>query len=83
MSKNYAIAISGKDNIIFAIENDGTMWYTKDGVLTKFEDEKEMTIMLLAIISGRYGDVYNTKEELFIAISKAHRDGKIKSILGN
>ena len=56
MSKNYAIAISGKDNIIFAIENDGTMWYTKDGVLTKFEDEKEMTIMLLAIISGRYGD---------------------------
>jgi hypothetical protein len=39
--------------------------------------------MLLAIISGRYGDVYNTKEELFIAISKAHRDGKIKSILGH
>ena len=83
MSKNYAIAISGKDNIVFAIEHDGTMWYTKDGVLTKFEDEKEMVIMLLAIISGRYGDVYNTKEELFIAISKAHRDGKIKSILGN
>ena len=48
----YAISIGSNDNIIFAIEHDGTLWYTKDGKLTKFEDEKEMCVMLLSIISG-------------------------------
>lgn len=78
---NSAFRIGSDDNLIFQVDNDGTIWYRLDGEIKKLEDEKEMSLMLLSVISGRYGNKYNTKEELMTDIIKSYRDGKINDIL--
>lgn len=80
-SENSAFRIGSDDNLIFQVDNDGTIWYRLDGEIKKLEDEKEMSLMLLSVISGRYGNKYNTKEELMTDIIKSYRDGKINDIL--
>lgn len=80
-SENSAFRIGSDDNLIFQVDNDGTIWYKLNGEIKMLEDEKEMSLMLLSVISGRYGNKYNTKEELMTDIIKSYRDGKINDIL--
>ncbi len=80
-SENSAFRIGSDDNLIFQVDNDGTIWYKLNGEIKMLEDEKEMSLMLLSVISGRYGNKYNTKEELMTDIIKSYRNGKINDIL--
>ena len=80
-SENSAFRIGSDDNLIFQVDNDGTIWYKLNGEIKMLEDEKEMSLILLSVISGRYGNKYNTKEELMTDIIKSYRDGKINDIL--
>lgn len=77
----FTIGIGKSNNPLFAIENDGTLWYTHNDEFKKLENEKEIVNLMLCVISGRYTNEFKSKEELFTYISKAQRDGKINDIL--
>jgi hypothetical protein len=77
----YKYALTIGDPFFFAIEHDGTLWYKHNSEFKKFEDEKEMCILLLSVITGRYGNIYETREDLFRSISNSYRKGRIDDIL--
>jgi len=75
--------INNKDGeVIFKINNEGTIFYLKDGVLKSFEDEKELSQILVQIISGLVNVDFKNRDEIIQRIINNYRNGKINNILG-
>jgi anthranilate phosphoribosyltransferase len=78
-----ALLIHNKDNqVIFKIDNEGVIFYLKDGELKTFEDEKELSIIFVQIISGLTGGDFKDRDEIIQKVIKNYRDGKINNLLG-
>lgn len=69
--------------IIFKIESDGTIYFRKNSKLVKVEDEKDLSMLFVMVISEYSGGKFNNKEELFARIVSNYRKGKIDDILSD
>jgi hypothetical protein len=65
---------------ILIIEGDGVIKWKKDGVFKILEDEKEIAVMFMMVISSLSGFNYTSKEELIQTIIKNYRNGRIDNI---
>jgi len=76
------LRINNKDGqIIFKIDNEGIIYYLKDGKLKTFEDEKELSIIFVQVISGMLGFNFQNRDEIIQRIIKNYRNGKIDNLL--
>lgn len=76
------LRINNKDGqIIFKIDNEGIIYYLKDGKLKTFEDEKELSIIFVQVISGMVGFNFQNRDEIIQRIIKNYRNGKIDNLL--
>jgi hypothetical protein len=76
------LRINNKDGqIIFKIDNEGIIYYLKDGKLKTFEDEKELSIIFVKVISGIAGFNFQNRDEIIQRIIKNYRNGKIDNLL--
>lgn len=76
------LRINNKDGqIIFMIDNEGIIYYLKDGKLKTFEDEKELSIIFVQVISGMVGFNFQNRDEIIQRIIKNYRNGKIDNLL--
>lgn len=77
-----SLRINNKDGqIIFKIDNEGIIYYLKDGKLKTFEDEKELSIIFVQVISGMIGFNFQNRDEIIQRIIKNYRNGKIDNLL--
>jgi hypothetical protein len=83
VEESNTLLIHGKDNqVIFKIDNDGVIFYLKDGKLKTFEDEKELSIIFVQVISGLTGIGFKNRDEIIQKVIKNYRNGKINNLLG-
>lgn len=76
------LRINNKDGqIIFKIDNEGIIYYLKDGKLKTFEDEKELSIIFVQVISGIAGFNFQNRDEIIQRIIKNYRNRKIDNLL--
>lgn len=76
------LRINNKDGqIIFKIDNEGKIYYLKDGKLKTFEDEKELAMIFVQVISGVAGFNFQNRDEIIQRIIKNYRNGKIDNLL--
>lgn len=68
--------------VIFKINNEGTIFYLKDGILKSFEDEKELSQIFVQVISGLTNIDFKNRDEIIQRIINNYRNGKINNILG-
>jgi hypothetical protein len=66
---------------IFKIDNEGIIYYLKDGKLKSFENEKELSQIFVQVISGMTGLGFQNRDEIIQRIIKNYRNGKIDLIL--
>jgi hypothetical protein len=67
---------------IFKIDNEGIIYYLKDGKLKSFENEKELSQIFVQVISGMTGLGFQNRDEIIQRIIKNYRNGKIENLLG-
>ena len=78
------LRINNKDGqTIFKIDNEGIIYYLQDGKLKTFEDEKELSIIFVQVISGIVGFNFQNRDEIMQRIIKNYRNGKIDNLLGD
>ena len=83
LEESNTLLIHGKDNqVIFKIDNDVVIFYLKDGKLKTFEDEKELSIIFVQVISGLTGIGFKNRDEIIQKVIKNYRNGKINNLLG-
>ena len=83
VEESISFLIHNKDNqVIFKIDNDGVIFYLKDGELKTFEDEKELSIIFVQVISGLTGVGFKNRDEIIQKVIKNYRDGKVNNLLG-
>ena len=79
VEESNTLTINNKEGkTIFKIDNDGIIYYLKDGELKTFEDEKEIS----QVISGIAGFNFQNRDEIIQRIIKNYRNGKIENLLG-
>ena len=52
------------------------------GKLKTFEDEKELSIIFVQVISGLTGVGFKNRDEIIQKVIKNYRNGKINNLLG-
>lgn len=78
------LSINNKDGqTIFKIDNEGIIYYLKEDKLKTFEDEKELAIIFVQVISGIAGFNFQNRDEIMQRIIKNYRNGKIDNLLGD
>lgn len=82
VEEDNTLIINNKDGeVIFKINNEGIIFYRKDGKLKSFEDEKELSIIFVQVISGMVGFNFQSRDEIIQRIIKNYRNGKINNLL--
>ena len=79
VEESNTLTINNKEGkTILKIDNDGIIYYLKDGELKTFEDEKEIS----QVISGISGFNFQNRDEIIQRIIKNYRNEKIENLLG-
>ena len=79
VEESNTLTINNKEGkTIFKIDNDGIIYYLKDGELKTFEDEKEIS----QVISGIAVFNFQNRDEIIQRIIKNYRNEKIENLLG-
>ena len=82
VEESNTFSIFNKDGeTIFKIDEEGVISYRKDGQLKTFEDEKELAIIFVQVISGIAGFNFQNRDEIIQRIIKNYRNGKIDNLL--
>ena len=79
VEESNTLTINNKEGkTIFKIDNDGIIYYLKDGELKTFEDEK----VISQVISGIAVFNFQNRDEIIQRIIKNYRNEKIENLLG-
>lgn len=82
LSDNFTLQINNKSgDTIFKIDNEGNIFYKLNGELKVFEEEKELSLILVNCISGITRIKFSNKEDIYLKVIKNWREGKIDLIL--